>query len=109
MERRKGLLSLIWHGDHDNRAGRLTAFEIAMDLLRLRERISMVDLDLHLTGLHHVEELLGRRLEVGSARGVSEESRPGHVERALLRQNAQVKRRHRARRVTETHQESEWR
>src|SRR6185436_940700 len=68
-------------GNQDGLAGRLAAFEVDMRLCCFGQRIALVDGDLHLAALDHLEQRLGRGFEVGARRGVGAETGAREIER----------------------------
>ena len=56
------------------------------------QRVGLVHLDLDCAGLHDVEQFIGHRDQAFALGGVSEQRRTGNVERALLREQAEVER-----------------
>src|SRR4051812_179936 len=103
------------HGDalalnsrqHDRRAGRLAAFEVAVDLLSLSEWIRAVDLDLYFAGANDIKEVARRGFEIGARRSVGGERRARDIQRAFGREDAEFKRRHGAGGVAEADEQAE--
>src|SRR5262249_49907906 len=67
-------------GHQDRRSRGLAAFEVAVRLLRLLERVLLVDRDLHLAAADDVEQVVCGRDEVFALGRVGVERRPGREE-----------------------------
>lgn len=67
---------------------------------------ALVDLDADVAALDQAEQLVGHRLEFFRGIGVAAQGRPGHVQRTLLREDAQVDPGHRPRGVAEADQQA---
>src|SRR5262249_7393898 len=94
-------------GCEHGRAGRLAALEIPMGLCRVLQRVFLVDRNLDLAAPDHVEQLLGRREQILALGRVGVERGPRDVERALLREDAEIERLDRARCIAEAHEQAE--
>src|SRR6266700_6802608 len=91
----------------NRRAGGFPALEIAVGLHRILQRVLLVDRDLHRTACHDREQIVGGGKEILALGRMGNEGGPGDVERALLRENAEIERLDRPRRIAEAHEQAE--
>src|ERR1044072_278793 len=87
----------LWSGNQDGLPGGLARLEVDVGLRRLAQRVVLVDGDLDLAALDHLEQRLGAGLEVLAGGGIGAEAGPSQVERALGVEDARRLRRHGAR------------
>src|SRR6185369_8723720 len=90
----------------DRRPARLAGFEIAMRLGRVLEGVALLDFDLHLAALDHIEQLARGSLELRAIGDVIEQRRPGQEQRALLGEDSGREGIDGPRRIAEAHHQA---
>ncbi len=98
---------ISFSGQEDDRARRLAAFEIAVRLRGILQRVGVVHVDLHDALRDDVEQVVGVGQQILALGDVGAERRTRRIERPLRRQEQDVEVRDRARRVTEAHPQAE--
>src|SRR6266852_272812 len=94
-------------GQQNARARGAAAFEVAMRLLRVLERIFLVHRDLHRPARNHVEQVVRGLEQVLALGDIVVERRTGGEQRALGLQNVDVEGIDRAGRRAEAHEHAE--
>src|SRR5215510_3674574 len=89
------------------RPGGLARLEIAVRLLRILERVLLIDRNLDLAARHHAEQVVGDRKQVLALGRIGVERRARAEERALLLQEIDIERLDRARGVAEAREHAE--
>src|SRR5581483_2937567 len=83
---------------------RLSSFEIAMRLLRIRQRVLVANAQLQLSRHDVAEDAGSAMLELGARRDVVRQRRPREKQRAFAREQNRIEGRHRAARSAEEHE-----